>query len=131
LPLISLLLVLAGAQQGIGWGIIFSLDMDDAEVVILELLVPPCGPTSQLSWRLPVCEVLVIRFYHEGFLGSDEVGSPVIYCLDHSKKLEVMSIVVLFSRGECGQVVGYWVASSQGSQPCPFILGEDGSNSIL
>jgi len=96
------LLVLAEARQGIGRGVVFPLEMDDAEVVILELLMPPHGPTSQFLWRLPVCEVLVVHFYHKGFLGPDEVGSPVFYHLDHSEKLEVVSVVVLFGRGERG-----------------------------
>ena len=76
--------------------------MDNAEVVVLQFLVPPCGPASQLPWGLPVCEVLVVHFYYEGLLGPDEVGPPVVYRFDYSEEFEVMSIVVLLSGGERG-----------------------------
>jgi hypothetical protein len=131
LSLILLSLVLTGARQGVSRGVIFPLDVDDAEIVILEFLMPPRGPTSQLLWGLPVCEVFVVRFYHEGFLGPNEVGSPVIYHLDYSKKLKIVSVVVLFSRGECGRVVSHQVVSSWGSRLCSFVLREDHPNSIL
>jgi hypothetical protein len=76
--------------------------MDNAEVVVLELLVPPCGPSGQLLWGLPVREVLVVCFNYKGFSGPDEVGPPVIYCLDYSKELEVVGVIVLFGGGKSG-----------------------------
>jgi len=73
----------------------------------------------------------VVCFYHEGFLGPDEVGPPVVYCLDYSKELEVMSIVVLFGGGEGSQVIGHWMTLPWGGQLYSFVLGEDSSNSIF
>ena len=105
--------------------------MDNAKVVVLEFLMPPCGSTSQLSWGHPVHEVFVVRLYYKGFFGPNEVGPPVVYRFDHPKELEVVSVIVLFGRGERGRVVSYWVASSWGSWPHSFVLGEDSPNSIL
>jgi len=48
--------------------------------------MPPRGSTGQLSWGLSVCEVLVVRFYYERFLGPDEVGPPVVYRFDHPEE---------------------------------------------
>jgi len=73
----------------------------------------------------------VVHFYYKGFLSPDEVGPPVVYHFNHPKELEVVGIVVLFGGGECGQVIGYRVALSQGGRLWPFILGEDSSNSVL
>ena len=73
----------------------------------------------------------MVCLYHEGFLGPDEVGPLVVYRFDHPKEFEVISVVVLFSGGECGQIIGYQMASSRGGWLHPFILEEDGSDSIL
>ena len=105
--------------------------MDDAEVIVLELLVPSCHSPGELLWGLPVCEVLVVHFDHKGFSGPNEVGPPVIYRLNHSEELEVVGVIVLLSGRECGQVISYSVAFSWGGWLCSFILGKDGSNSIL
>jgi hypothetical protein len=64
-------------------------------------------------------------------LGPDEVGSPVVYCFDYSEELEFMGIVVLFGGGEGCQVEGYWVVLLCGGWLCPFILREDGLNSVF
>jgi hypothetical protein len=58
--------------------------MDDAEVVVLKLFVPPYCPSYELPWRLLVCKVLVVCFYHEGFSGPNEIRSPVVNGLHHS-----------------------------------------------
>jgi hypothetical protein len=107
------------------------LDVDNAKVVILELLMPSCSPASQFLWQLPVREIFVVHFYHKGFLGPDEVESPVVYCFDYSEELEVVGIVVLFGGGEGCQVEGYWVVLLCGGWLCPFILREDGLNSVF
>jgi hypothetical protein len=44
----------------------------------------------------------VVCFYHEGFLGPDEVRPLVVYRFDYSKEFEVMGIIVLLSGGEGG-----------------------------
>jgi hypothetical protein len=105
--------------------------MDDAEVVVLQLFVPPCGSAGQLLKGLPVHEILVVHLYHEGFLGPDKVRPPVVYRFDHSEEFEVVGIVILFGGGECGQVVSHWVAFSWGGRLWSLVLGEDSSYSVF
>ena len=73
----------------------------------------------------------MVCFYHKGFLSPDEVGPPVVYRFDHPKELEVMGVVVLLGGGECGRVVGHWMAPSWSGWSHSFILGEDCSYSLL
>ena len=73
----------------------------------------------------------MVCLYHEGFLGPDEVGPPVVYRFDHSEEFEVMGVVVLLGGGECGQVVGHRMAFSWSGWLCSFVLGEDRSDSVL
>ena len=76
--------------------------MDNVEVVVLQLFVPPCSPAGQLPWGLAVREVLVVCLDHKGFLGPDKVGPLVIYHLNYSEELKVVGVIVLFGGRERG-----------------------------
>ena len=97
--------------------------MEDFEIVVLQLLMPSGRPASQLPGGLPVCEVLVVHFDYEGFFGPYEVQPPMFDRLEHSKELEIVGIVVLFSGGERGQVVRNGVPLPWGDSFSSPILG--------
>ena len=51
--------------------------MKDFEIVVLQLLMPACGPPCQFLWGFPTGQVLVVGFNDEWLLYPDEVGVPV------------------------------------------------------
>jgi hypothetical protein len=73
-----LLFIFVWSGQGIGRGIVLPLYIDNAEIVVLQFFVPPCGPSGEFSRRLPVGEVLVVGLNHEGFFSPDQVWSLVL-----------------------------------------------------
>jgi hypothetical protein len=73
----------------------------------------------------------VVRLYHEGFFGPDEVGLPMVYRFDYSEEFKVVGVLVLFSGRESGQVVGHWVMLPWCGWLSSFILGEDSSYPIF
>ncbi len=93
--------------------------------------MPLCCSPCQLSGGLPVGEVFVVHFDHERFFRPNEVRPLVFNRLEYPKEFKVMSVVVLFHRGERSGVVCDGVSFPWCDPFYSPVLQQDCSYSIL